>query len=142
GRGIFEMEALVRSDEGMDRVRGGGGFGETGEDQLQLVPVRRDVADGEYAGRAGLAGRRVDVDMVAVELQPPLRGRHQIPSAAVAATAKPVRISFSLFRYVAISLMAHMPGALVSQVAGSTWIWLRSSCSPHCAIGPRFMARP
>jgi hypothetical protein len=58
------MQRLAGMDERVDRVRRGRRLGEAGEDELQFVAVRGDVADREDAGRRGGAGRGVNGDVV------------------------------------------------------------------------------
>ena len=72
------MQLLVRMDQLVDRVRGQGRLGEARQDQLELARVGRDVADGENAGLVGLAGRRIDGDKLAIELEAPVRDRPEL----------------------------------------------------------------
>src|SRR3546814_17810352 len=66
---MLPVQRLVRIDQRADGVGRERGLRETGEDQLQLALVVRDVADREDAGMVGLAGGRVHCDVVVVELQ-------------------------------------------------------------------------
>src|SRR3546814_15804806 len=68
----FRSQRLVRIDQRADGVGRERGLRETGEDQLQLALVVRDVADREDAGMVGLAGGRVHFEVVVVELQAPV----------------------------------------------------------------------
>ena len=56
-------------DQRIGRARGNRGFGEAGQDQLQLAGIGDDVADGEDAGLAGRGGRGIDGDLVVLEEQ-------------------------------------------------------------------------
>src|SRR5262245_37192119 len=77
-RGILEMQDLARKHQGMDRMGRGRRLGKSGEDQLQLAGISRDVADGEDAALAALAGRRRHRDVMLVEVQAPLCDRPEI----------------------------------------------------------------
>src|SRR3546814_1621754 len=60
---MLPVQRLVRIDQRADGVGRERGLRETGEDQLQLALVVRDVADREDAGMVGLAGGRVHCDV-------------------------------------------------------------------------------
>ena len=62
--------------------------------------------------------------------------------AAAGASAKPVRMSFSLPGYSAISPMAKAPARALSMLAGVTGMRPCSVPSPQSAIGPILVARP
>src|SRR5207302_9652347 len=78
GRRIFEMERLSGMDEWVDGMRRHRRLGEAREDELQLALVSGDIADGEDAGHRGSAGRGIDDDVVALEVEAPLRDRPEI----------------------------------------------------------------
>ena len=76
---------------GIGRVRRERRLGEAGQDQLQLAGIGGDVADGEDAGLAGRAGRRIDRDVVALQRQAPVGDRAQSssPGRRTAAAHRP-----------------------------------------------------
>src|SRR5258706_2326368 len=71
GRRIFEMQLLAGEDERPDGMRRERRLGEARQDELQLAGVAGDVADGEDAGNAGAAARRIDADVMALEIEAP-----------------------------------------------------------------------
>src|SRR3546814_11239568 len=75
----FRSQRLVRIDQRADGVGRERGLRETGEDQLQLALVVRDVAARDDAGMVGLAGGRVHCDVVVVELKAPVGNGTAIP---------------------------------------------------------------
>src|SRR4051812_31576935 len=78
GRRVLEMQRFAGMDSRIDGMRRHRRLGEAGEDELQLVAVGRDVADREDAGPRGLARRRIDDDVVALESEPPFPDRPEI----------------------------------------------------------------
>ncbi len=72
------MQRLPRPCHGVDRVRGDRRFAEALQDQLELARIVRHVPDREHAGKARLAGRRIDPDVVHLQIEPPAGDRAEI----------------------------------------------------------------
>src|SRR6185312_10599733 len=75
---VLEMQRLARIYQRMDRVRRERGLGETRQDQLELARIGRNVADREDSGARGRAARRIDADVVLLDLEPPSGKRTEI----------------------------------------------------------------
>ena len=91
------MQRLARVHQRENRMRRSRCLGETAEDQLQLAGIGRDVADGEQPGRTGGTGGRIDGNMVALEVQPPLRrSARGFATARRTAAGRPLRAGVRL----------------------------------------------
>src|SRR4051794_2990018 len=77
-RRIFEVQRLARIYQRMNRVRRDRGLGEARQDQLELARIGRDVANREDTGPRRRAGRRIDADMVVLDIKPPSGERTEI----------------------------------------------------------------
>src|SRR3954454_22501869 len=77
-RRVLEMQRLARIYQRMDRVRRERGLGEARQDQLELARIGRDVADREDSGARGRATRRIDADMMVLDIEPPAGKRAEL----------------------------------------------------------------
>ena len=66
------MKWCVGMHQRIDRARRHRRLAEAAEDQLQLARIAHDIADREDARQVGGAGRRIDGNQAALEIQPPL----------------------------------------------------------------------
>ena len=69
---MLEVQGFTRMDEGEGGMGGLRGFGEAGQDQLELMGIAGDVSNRENPRDSGRACCRLDRDLVALEIEPPI----------------------------------------------------------------------
>ena len=72
------MQDFIRPRHCMGRMGGGGGFGETGQDQFQFTRINGDIADRKQTRPSRRHGGRIDLNQVLVQVQAPIGDRAQL----------------------------------------------------------------